>query len=70
MFRTKENKTALQLAIQCHLQPVVDALCKKGADLNSCDEKNNCPLWVALKSGQQDIASTLVSIILMLKGIS
>ena len=70
MFRTKENKTALQLAIQCHLQPVVDALCKKGADLNSCDEKSNCPLWVALKSGQQDIASTLVSIILMLKGIS
>lgn len=58
--KTKDNKTPLQLAIQCHLQPVVDALCQKGADLNNCDEKNNCPLWVALKSGQQDIAATLV----------
>ena len=67
--RTKENKTPLQLAIQCRLQPVVDALCKKGADLNSCDEKNNCPLWVALKSGQQDIASTLVSYFQLLENM-
>ena len=64
LFRTKDNKTPLQLAIQCHLQPVVDALCQKGADLNNCDEKNNCPLWVALKSGQQDIAATLVSLLM------
>ena len=65
-FRTKDNKTPLQLAIQCHLQPVVNALCQKGADLNTCDEKNNCPLWVALKGGQQDIASTLVRFMMFL----
>lgn len=53
--------SVLQLAIQCRLQPVVDALCSRQTDLNTCDENGNCPLWVALKSGQMDVASTLVS---------
>ncbi|XP_048582377.1 rabankyrin-5 isoform X2 [Nematostella vectensis] len=57
---TNTNMSALQLAIQCRLQPVVDALCSLNTDLNTCDEKGNCPLWVALKDDQHDVASTLV----------
>lgn len=52
----------LQLAIHYHLEPVVNTLCAKNADLNVCDENGNCPLWVALMSGQKDVALTLVSL--------
>ena len=54
----------LLMAIRLQLEPVVDALCKRGADGNSSDENGNTPLWIALKSRQMDIAATLVSIIL------
>lgn len=53
--------TCLQLAIKCHLAGVVEVLCEKGADLNVMDEKGNCPLWDALDSGQEEVASILVS---------
>lgn len=59
--RTKENQSALQLAISHRLQPVVDSLCKNGADPNINDEYGNCPLWAAMKSRQFGIAETLVS---------
>uniref|UniRef100_A0A6P8I0Z8 Rabankyrin-5-like n=1 Tax=Actinia tenebrosa TaxID=6105 RepID=A0A6P8I0Z8_ACTTE len=59
--RTKDNMSVLQLAIHCRLQPVVEALCSRQTDLNTCDENGNCPLWFALKSGQIDVASTLVA---------
>ena len=49
------------MAIRLQLEPVVDALCKRGADVNKSDANGNTPLWVALKSRRMDIASTLVS---------
>ena len=51
----------LLMAIRLQLDPVVDSLCKRGADVNSGDENGNTPVWIALKSRQMDIASTLVS---------
>ena len=63
-LRTRENQSALQLAISHRLQPVVDSLCKNGADPNVNDEHGNCPLWAAMKSKQFEIAETLVSIVL------
>lgn len=43
-----------------HLPAVLDALCRAGADVNDKDEKGCCALWLALESGQEDIASILV----------
>ena len=51
------------MAIRLQLEPVVDSLCKRGADVNSSDHNGNTPLWIALKSRQMDIASTLVSFV-------
>ena len=51
----------LQLAIRRQLLKVVDALCQRGANMNFIDSNGNCPLWEALESGQEDIASILVS---------
>ncbi len=48
------------MAIHLQLEPVVDALCKRGTDVNGSDENGNTPLWIALKSRQLDIAATLV----------
>ncbi|XP_077996108.1 rabankyrin-5-like isoform X2 [Glandiceps talaboti] len=59
-IKTKENETPLQLSIKRHLPVVVDALCVRGANMNVIDENGNPPLWVALESGQEDVASTLV----------
>ena len=59
--RTKENISPLMMAIRLQLEPVVDALCKRGADVNKSDGNGNTPLWVALKSRRMNIASTLVS---------
>lgn len=58
--KTMDNVTPLQLAIKHKVGAVVEALCKRGADMSVKDENNNCPLWVALDSGEEDIASTLV----------
>ena len=60
--RTKDNQTCLQLAIKRHLPVVVDALCQRGANMNIVDESGDCPLWQALETGQEDIASTLVNL--------
>ncbi|XP_033627890.1 rabankyrin-5-like [Asterias rubens] len=59
-IKSRGGETPLQLAIKRHLPVVVDALCVRGANMNTPDEKGNPPLWVALESGQEDVASTLV----------
>uniref|UniRef100_T1J2P3 BTB domain-containing protein n=1 Tax=Strigamia maritima TaxID=126957 RepID=T1J2P3_STRMM len=59
-LRTKDRETPLQLAIKRHLPRVVDLLCAKNVDMSVVDENNNCPLWVALETGQEEIASILV----------
>lgn len=59
--RTQDGETALQLAIKHQLPLVVDAICTRGADMSVPDEKGNPPLWLALASNLEDIASTLVS---------
>jgi hypothetical protein len=58
--RTTDNETPLQLGIKCHLPDVVDTLCRRGVDVSVLDANNNCPLWVALETGQENIASILV----------
>ena len=58
--RTKDNQTCLELAIKRHLVAVVDQLCKQGAAVNETDDNGDCPLWQALDTGQEDIASLLV----------
>ncbi|KAI0209082.1 Rabankyrin-5 [Lamellibrachia satsuma] len=59
-IRTKDNQTCLELAIKRHLVAVVDQLCKQGAAVNETDDNGDCPLWQALDTGQEDIASLLV----------
>ncbi|XP_044260908.1 rabankyrin-5 [Tribolium madens] len=58
--KTADSETPLQLAIHCRLGEVVDALCIRGVDMSAPDRLGNCPLWAALDSGQDDIASILV----------
>ncbi|XP_054012865.1 rabankyrin-5 isoform X2 [Hylaeus anthracinus] len=53
--RTTNGETPLQLSVHCRLGEVVEALCKRGADTSV-----GCPLWDALDSDQEDIASILV----------
>lgn len=50
----------LQLAILCGLEKVVEVLCKNGVDMSVIDEAGSCPLWIALSSQQENIASILV----------
>uniref|UniRef100_H9H7M3 Ankyrin repeat and FYVE domain containing 1 n=1 Tax=Monodelphis domestica TaxID=13616 RepID=H9H7M3_MONDO len=57
---TQDGETALQLAIRSQLPLVVDAICTRGADMSVPDERGNPPLWLALESNLEDIASTLV----------
>ncbi|XP_033101064.1 rabankyrin-5-like isoform X2 [Anneissia japonica] len=59
-IKTKAGETPLQLAIRRHLPVVVDALCVRGANMNTPDDDGNPPLWMALETGQEDVASTLV----------
>ena len=56
-----DGTNCLQLAIRKQLMKVVDALCQRGANMNLMDASGNCPLWEALESGHEDIASVLVS---------
>lgn len=58
---TEAGLTALQLAIKRHLPLVVENLCKRGADMSVLDMDGNSPLWNALDTGQEEIASILVS---------
>ncbi|CAK9807017.1 Ankfy1 [Anthophora quadrimaculata] len=53
--RTANGETPLQLSVHCRLGEVVEALCKRGADTSI-----GCPLWDALDSDQEDVASILV----------
>ena len=59
-YRTKQDKTILQMAIEKELGPVVENLCQLGADVNGTDKDGNTPLLIALRSKQFDIASILV----------
>lgn len=59
-FRTVDYESPLQLAIHCRLSAVVDALCMRGVDMSALDLLGNCPLWAALDSDQENIASILV----------
>lgn len=56
-----DNMTALQLAIKRHLPLVVENLCRRGADMSVLDPDGKSPLWNALDSGQEEIASILVN---------
>lgn len=59
-LRTQEGATALQLAISNQLPLVVDAICTRGADMSVVNDSGDPPLWLALDSNLEDIASTLV----------
>ena len=48
------------LAIKHQLQSLVKCLCEKGVELGTPDTSGNVPLWVALRSKQENIASMLV----------
>ena len=39
----------------------MDHLCEMGVELNTVDQEGNGPLWVALRSRQENIAAKLVS---------
>lgn len=60
--RTEDKQSGLDLAIKRHLPVVVDVLCQKGANMNALNRDNNCPLWEALETGQEDVASVLVGV--------
>ena len=55
-----DNESYLVLAIKHQLQSLVKCLCEKGVDLGTPDTSGNVPLWVALRSKQENIASMLV----------
>lgn len=57
---TGDQESPLQLAIFCRLESVVDALCSRGVALSAPNNKGDCPLWSALESEQENIASVLV----------
>ena len=63
--RSPSNKEGLLiLAIRHQLEPVADRLCEMGVDLGASDQHGNSPLWVALRSRQETIATKLVSVAL------
>ncbi|GAB1599554.1 rabankyrin-5-like, partial, partial [Argonauta hians] len=57
---TPDGDTPLQLSIKRHLPVIVESLCAGGVNLNVVDREGKCPLWLALDSGQEDIAHILV----------
>ena len=58
--RTPQNETLLLIAIRHQLEKVADKLCEMGVDLSMADTQGNSPLWVALRSRQETIATKLV----------
>ena len=62
--RTSQNETLLLVAIRHQLESVADRLCDLGAEVGVVDSSGNSPLWVALRSRQETIASKLVRIII------
>lgn len=57
---TGDQETPLQLAIHCRLPMVIDDLCTRGVSFSAPDDKGDPPLWIALSSEQDEIASVLV----------
>lgn len=57
---TGDQESPLQLAIHCRLPTVVDQLCTLGVSFSSPNSKGDPPLWTALESEQDEIASVLV----------
>lgn len=57
---TADQESPLQLAIHCRLPTVVDALCSFGVAFSAPNNKGDSPLWTALQSEQEEIASVLV----------
>jgi len=64
LYRTPQKESLLLLAIRHKLEAVADQLCEVlGADISNvsaADSDGNTPLWVALRSRQESIASKLV----------
>ena len=60
--RTPQNETLLLIAIRHQLERVADKLCEMGVDLSMADTQGNSPLWVALRSRQETIATKLVRV--------
>lgn len=58
--KTVDNESYLVLAIKHQLQPLVKCLCEKRVELGMPDTSGNVPLWVALRSKQENIASMLI----------
>ena len=58
--RTPQNESLLLLSIRHQLEAVVDQLCELGSDLSLADKNGNSPLWVALRSRQEMVATKLV----------
>jgi hypothetical protein len=51
------------------LPEVVETLCRLGADMSAATVDSNPPLWIALDSSQEDLASILVRLVLLLKDL-
>ncbi len=65
MYRTPQNESLLLLAVKHRLEVVADHLCEVlGMELSMADSKGNSPLWVALRSRQEAIATKLVSFVM------
>lgn len=58
--RTPAGETPLVLCIRRNLPNVLEALCRRGANMEENSADGPCPLWLALQSGNEDLASTLV----------
>ena len=56
-----EGDLSLSAAVKHRLPAVVQALVQSGLDVNTPDKRGDPPLWVSLRSKQDDIASLLVS---------
>lgn len=58
--RTESGETPLQLAIHCRLGLAVEALCVRGVDMSRLDAHGVPPLWAALDSAQEEVASVSI----------
>jgi len=56
---TPSKESSLVLCIQNNLPSVLEALCRRGASMEDAPG-DACPLWLALITGKDDLASTLV----------
>jgi ankyrin repeat protein len=54
------DMSPLFLAIHLRLPHVVKAICRHGANTNKVDQNGDPPLWVALSSKQEDLATILI----------